>query len=272
MGFVESTTLRRVVFYFLITDGRPLTADSYFMGSLWSAVSGQKIQIWLGGLSTMSRIVIFANGILTEPDRLRRRLRPTDRIFCADGGTVHALALGLKPQAIIGDLDSLSPTILAEMEAAGVAIYRHPARKDQTDLELAFQLALAEQPDEILLVTALGGRLDQMLANIFLLTRPDFGSIQLALVDGSQWATVLHPHQTITLTGQPGDILSLVPLSSTVRQVTLTGVEWPLEEATLSLGSTYSISNALAAHQATIQIGEGTVLVVHIEGDQPVSE
>jgi thiamine pyrophosphokinase len=213
----------------------------------------------------MSRIVIFANGILTEPDRLRRRLRPTDQIFCADGGTVHALALGLKPQAIIGDLDSLPPAILAEMEAAGITIYRHPARKDQTDLELAFQLALAEQPDEILLVTALGGRLDQTLANIFLLTRPDYASIQLALIDGSQWATVLHSHQAITITGRPGDTLSLVPLSSTVRQVTLTGVEWPLENATLSLGSTYSISNALAAHQAAIKIGEGMVLVVHIE-------
>ena len=149
----------------------------------------------------MSRIVIFANGVLTEPDRLRHRLRPTDRIFCADGGTAHALALGLMPQAIIGDLNSLSPQLISEMEAAGVAIYRHPARKDQTDLELAFQLAMAEKPDEILLVTALGGRLDQMLANIFLLTRPEYASTRLTLVDGPQWATVLtlspsrYPHR-----------------------------------------------------------------------------
>jgi thiamine pyrophosphokinase len=220
----------------------------------------------------MSRIVIFANGVLTEPDRLRHRLHPTDRIFCADGGTTHARALGLIPQAIIGDLDSLPPQLISEMEAAGVAIYLHPARKDQTDLELAFQLALAEKPDEILLVTALGGRLDQMLANIFLLTRPEYASTQLTLVDGPQWATVLHSHQALTLTGQPGEVLSLVPLTPTVQQVNLTGVEWPLEGATLSFGSTFSISNALIANQATIQIGEGTVLVVHIEANQRVSE
>jgi thiamine pyrophosphokinase len=213
----------------------------------------------------MSRIVIFANGNLTEPDRLRRRLRPTDRIFCADGGTVHALALGLTPELIIGDFDSLPPDLVAEMEAAGVSFQRHPARKDQTDLELAFQTAVAEGVDEILLVTALGGRLDQMLANIFLLARPEYASVRLTLVDGSQSATVLGSHQTLTLTGQQGDTLSLVPLTPTVQQVNLSGVEWPLVEATLTFGSTWSISNAFTNPQATVQIGEGMVLVVHIE-------
>lgn len=216
----------------------------------------------------MSRIVIFANGLLTEPNRLRRRLRSNDRIFCADGGAMHALALGLTPQAIIGDLDSLPPDLVSQMEAAGVVIYRHPARKDQTDLELAFQLAVAEKPDEILVVTALGGRLDQTVANIFLLTRPEYASVLLTLVDGSQSAIVLRSHQTLTLTGQPGDTLSLVPLTPTVQPVNLTGVEWPLNEATLTFGSTWSISNALIAPQATIQIGEGMVLVVRIEAAQ----
>lgn len=213
----------------------------------------------------MSRIVIFANGILTEPDRLRRRLRPDDRIFCADGGTVHALTLGLTPQVIIGDLDSLAPDLVTEMAAAGVTIHRHPVRKDQTDLELAFQVAMAERPDEILLVTALGGRLDQMLANILLLTRPEYALARLTLVDGPQSVRVLRSHQAVTLTGQPGDTLSLVPLTPTVEQVNLTGVEWPLAAATLTLGSTWSISNVLAGSEACLQIGEGMLLVVQIE-------
>jgi thiamine pyrophosphokinase len=213
----------------------------------------------------MSRIVIFANGNLIEPENLRPRLRSTDRIFCANGGTVHALALGLRPEAIIGDLDSLSPELVSKLAAEGVAIHRHPVRKDQTDLELAFEVAIAENPDEILLVTALGGRLDQTLANIFLLTRPAYSSVRLTLVDGFQSAWVLHSHQTLALAGQPGDTLSLVPLTPIVQQVNLTGVEWPLVEAQLTFGSTWSISNALTTSQATIQIGEGMVLVVHIE-------
>lgn len=211
----------------------------------------------------MSRIVIFANGRLSQPELLQAQLQATDRIFCADGGTQHALALGLMPETIIGDLDSLSPKIISKMEAAGVTIHRHPEEKDQTDLELALALAVSEQPQEILLVTALGGRLDQMLANILLLTRPAYASVQLTLIDGPQWATLLRDHQTIVIEGQPGDTLSLIPLSPTVRQVNLTGVAWPLTGATLSFGSTLTISNVLTATQAVVQIGEGMILLVH---------
>jgi thiamine pyrophosphokinase len=216
----------------------------------------------------MSRIVIFANGIMSRPNLILARLRPTDRIYCADGGTRHALALGLTPQAIIGDLDSLSPDIVAEMEAAKVAIHRHPVGKGQTDLELALNLAVAEKPDEILLLTALGGRLDQMLANILLLARPEYAPVRLILADGPYWAMLLRGHQSMTIPGQPGDTLSLIPLTPTVSRVSLTGVAWPLEKATLSLGSTLTISNTLTTSQAMVQIGEGLVLVVHFnEGE-----
>lgn len=211
----------------------------------------------------MSRIVIFANGILSQPELLQTRLQASDRIFCADGGTQHALALGLVPDVIIGDLDSLSPEIVSQMEAAGVTIHRHPEDKDQTDLELALTLAVSEQPEEILLVTALGGRLDQMLANILLLTHSAYASVRLTLVDGPQWATVLHAHQAITIEGQPGDTLSLIPLSPSVHWVNLTGVAWPLTGATLLFGSTLTISNVLTATQAMVEIGEGMVLLVH---------
>ena len=75
----------------------------------------------------MSRIVIFANGELNYPEQLKAQLHPADRIFCADGGTLHALALGLTPEIIVGDLDSLPEGIVAQMEAAGVPIRCRPA-------------------------------------------------------------------------------------------------------------------------------------------------
>ena len=224
----------------------------------------------------MSRIVIFANGVISDSSALQARLRSTDRFFCANGGTLHALALGLIPEAIIGDLDSLPPDMAAKMEAQGVIIHRYPVRKDKTDLELAFELALAERPDEILLLAALGGRLDQTLANLLLLTRPEFAAIPVYLVDGLQVMTLLHSRQRLIIQGQPGDTLSLVPLAPLVTGVTLTGVEWPLEQATLSMGSTLGISNVLIAGEATIQIAEGLVFVVHLQQryqtGQPIGE
>jgi thiamine pyrophosphokinase len=195
---------------------------------------------------------------------LHAHLRPTDRIFCANGGTRNALALELQPEIIIGDLDSLPEETVTRMAAAGVAIQRHPADKDKTDLELVLELATNQQPDEILLVTALGGRLDQMLANILLLTQPTFANTRLTLLDGNQQATLLRSQESLTISGQPGDTLSLVPLWPQVSGVTISGVRWPLDQATLSLGSTWSISNVLDEPQATVHIGEGLVLLVHI--------
>jgi thiamine pyrophosphokinase len=211
----------------------------------------------------MTRIIIFANGVMGQPALARVHLRPTDRIFCADGGTRRALDLDLTPERIIGDFDSLPAELLGRMEATGVRLYHYPADKAKTDLELALELAIAEKPDEIMLVAALGGRLDQMLANILLLTRPEYASAQLSLVDGLQWATLLRGPGTLALNGQPGDTLSLIPLTPTVRQVNLTGVVWPLTEATLTFGSTLTISNAMRDRQARITIGVGSVLVIH---------
>ena len=213
----------------------------------------------------MNRIVIFANGILTHPEKLRARLRPTDRIFCADGGARYALALGLTPEAIIGDFDSLAPETVLQLEAAGAVVHRYQVDKDYTDLELALELAVAEQPDEILLLTALGGRLDQTLGNLLLLTRPKYAPVRLTIADEVQRATLLRSHQTLAVIGRPGDTLSLIPLTATVQDVDITGVKWPLKQATLTLGSTLTISNALAAPHATIKIGKGLVLLIHID-------
>jgi thiamine pyrophosphokinase len=213
----------------------------------------------------MSRIVIFANGTLREPEQLRIYLEPADRIFCVNGGTRHVLSLGLTPDTIIGDLDSLEAELISRMEATGVSFQRHPVRKDKTDLELALDVAVKEQPDEILIIAAWGSRLDQSLANLLLLTRMEYATVRLTLVHGLQWATILRSRQSVTVKGQVGDTLSLIPLSSEITRVNMTGVEWPLEQATLSRGSTWSISNQLAAPLARIEVGQGLGVLVHID-------
>ena len=216
----------------------------------------------------MPRIVIFANGALDQPHLLRRRLQPTDRIFCADGGGRHAAALGLTPELVVGDLDSLPPELVDRFRQAGAIIERHPPRKDHTDLELTLDRAVAHQPSEIMLVTALGGRLDQMLANILLLTRPAYAATRLTLADGPQWAVLLRGGERAAIAGQSGDTVSVVPLSAEVTGVTLAGVEWPLNGATLQLGSTWSISNTLTGAEAVVEISYGLALVVHIRQNE----
>jgi len=207
------------------------------------------------------RAVIFVNGEVADPASLKRWLRPDDYLMAADGGTRHLLALGLLPRVIVGDLDSLEPERVAQLQAQGVILERHPVRKDETDLELAIRRAIRDGAEEILLLGALGGRLDQTVANLLLLARRGW-PVPIALAEGDQLARVLRGGQSLTLTGPPGSLVSAIPLSARVTGISYQGLEYPLEEATLTLGSTRGVSNVIRRSPATIRIRTGLLLVV----------
>jgi len=209
------------------------------------------------------RIILFANGELPDPDAARARIRPADRILCADGGTRHALALGLVPDLVIGDLDSLDPADLARWQELGVAIEQHPTDKDATDLELALEAAKRAGAGEVLMLGALGGRLDQELANLMLLASPAFAGLRLSLTSGATTAWIVRDR--ITIPGAPGDTLSVLALSPSVEGLTYhAGLRWPLHGFRLAFGSSRGISNEMTASQAEITLRDGVLLVIHI--------
>jgi thiamine pyrophosphokinase len=212
----------------------------------------------------MKRIVIFCNGTLSLPERLLSRLRGDDIIFCADGGANHALALGLMPHAVIGDLDSIDPANLALLEEEGVSIHRYPREKDFSDFELAIEHACRAHPREMLMVGVAGGRLDHMLANIMLCARSSLSHIRVSLVDGLTEAFVLQAGQGIEISGAPGDLVSLIPLAGAAGGVATKGLKWGLEGAALEFGRSLALSNVLTAPKAEVKIAAGSLLVLHI--------
>ena len=207
------------------------------------------------------RAVVFVNGEVQDYTALAKWLRPGDHLIGADGGTRHMLALGLMPDAVVGDLDSLEPETVTKLIAQGVDVERYPVAKDQTDLELAIERGLRAGASEILLLGALGGRLDQTLANLLILAQRNW-PVPLRLAEGSQLAQVLRSGETLMLHAAPGSTVSAIPLSAVVTGITYTGLEYPLEDATLTLGSTRGVSNVVASSPATITIDEGVLLVV----------
>lgn len=211
------------------------------------------------------RAVIFVNGTIHDYSELAAWLRPDDYTIAADGGARHCAALGILPAVLVGDLDSIPPELLAEYKKAGVTIERHPPRKDETDLELAVRRAVADGAAEILLLGALGGRLDQTLANLLLPVREEW-PVPILLADGRQLARILRGGESITLSGSPGDTVSVVPMSAQVTGIHYTGLEYPLTDATLPLGSTQGVSNRMAETTATVQIETGILLVVQETG------
>jgi thiamine pyrophosphokinase len=207
------------------------------------------------------RTIIFVNGTVPNPATLRRWVRADDDIIAADGGAHHAVAMGLRPRVIVGDLDSVEAALVESLVAQGTELEKHPAAKNKTDLELAIERALRDGAREIVLLGALGGRLDQSLANVLLMAQQDWPA-PIHLVDANEIATVIHGGEQMTLQAAPGSTVSLLPLSAEVRGITYTGMLYPLEDATLVLGSTRGVSNEVVSHPATVRIGAGIALVI----------
>jgi len=116
-----------------------------------------------------NKTVLFANGDLPLPKHLRAQLNNNDFFIAVDGGLSYITAMKLKPNLIIGDLDSADPELVDRFKAQGVEVRKYPPEKNETDLELALDAALEMKPDIIWIAGALGNRLDQTLGNVFLL-------------------------------------------------------------------------------------------------------
>jgi thiamine pyrophosphokinase len=213
------------------------------------------------------RAIIFANGKLSDPKGVQDLLRPGDLIIAADGGTHHALAAGVNPHVVIGDLDSLSPDVQAQVESTGTRVIHFSPRKNETDLELALLHAAQAGATEIIVLAALGGRLDQTIANILLLTLPELRGIDVRIVEGHQAAFLIHAGDDGALIkGQPGDTVSLIPLRGDAEGVTVEGVEWSLHDDILRFGPARGVSNVLTAGQAHVRIRQGLLLCVVTQG------
>jgi len=187
-------------------------------------------------------------------------IQPEDVLIAADGGAHHCMALRLFPTFVIGDLDSLSEMDLRILSAHGAVALRYPTRKDFTDLELAIQHAIEMNPEEILIYGALGGRWDQTVANLLLTVA--YPQARIRLIDGAQELVYLRAGERRTLPAQPGDTLSLIPLSGDVEGITTTGLEYPLEDEKLFFGSSRGVSNVVLEPEPTVSLKQGLLLCV----------
>jgi thiamine pyrophosphokinase len=210
---------------------------------------------------SLQRIVIFANGELPDLDKARRLLRADDYIICADGGMRNALALGVQPNLIIGDMDSAERDQLQKLKDEDVPIELFSHDKNETDLELAINHAIDLKPNQIMIVGALGGRLDQTLGNIALLTDTRHLSFDIRLDDGVEEIFVCRDQ--VQVHGKSGDLVSLIPWQGSVANVRTENLKWPLRNETLYPDKTRGISNEMLGGTASVSIGSGALLVVH---------
>ena len=218
-------------------------------------------------MTGQTQALIFANGRLAAGPLLRqtRAEMPQALVIAADGGARLARSCGLAVDVVIGDMDSIDAQTLEELEEAGAQLLRHPPDKDETDLELALKWAMSQGISCLRVFGALGGRLDQTLANVSLLALPQLRDCDVQLLDGDQRAWLLRPgaHE---LAGSTGDTISLLPLHGPVRGIVSEGLRWELRDEALLPGPARGISNLLTGAWASLRFTEGLLLIVHTQG------
>ena len=204
------------------------------------------------------RALILAGSAITVTDTLRELCQSAEWVIAADSGVRHAAVLGVWPDLIVGDFDSATAGDLAAYQEVSRETY--PARKDALDLELALQSAKARGATHFILVGALGGRLDQTLAALFIAAKL-CAQAPVLLHSGHSAAYPLRTGDTLTLTLPAGKIFSVLSLSPHSR-LSLAGSSYPLDDADLPFGVGLGVSNETTALPLSVTLHSGSALLL----------
>lgn len=185
-----------------------------------------------------------------------------DLILCADGGFSHALEQGVRPDAVLGDMDSLEEAGYDPAQIPdGIRVVRAPRAKDRTDTGLCLEYALESGCSEAVVLGGLGGRLDHTLANLQDAAAFCVRGLSVSFRDRDVRAYFV-TDGSLVVEPLPGFSLSVFAWSPTASGVTLRNVEYPLTDHTLETGFPLGVSNGFAGVPAEISVACGTLLVV----------
>ena len=184
-------------------------------------------------------------------------------VIAADSGLDHALQAGLRPDLLVGDLDSVSPAGVAWAREHRVPIEVHPTDKDVTDTQIALAAAAERQYDHVLLLSGGGDRLDHSMGALTALGHPSLGTCRAV---GAIWGTarvhVLHAPGYWEVQVAVGATFSLLALHGECERISLTGARWPLADAALEPASTRGVSNEATEPVLRLTVGSGVLTLI----------
>ena len=213
------------------------------------------------------RAIVVAGGSTDPSDATH--LTDADLVVAADGGAAWSVAAGRRPDLLVGDMDSIAPALLDDLEGAGVPVERHPAAKEASDLELALDAAVRAGASQVIILGALGGpRLDHELANLLLLADADWAGrrVELRIVRGATTVRALHGPGAMTVDRGSGEGVTLLPVGGDAVGVSTAGLRFPLRDEPLRMGRSRGLSNVVETAPARVELSSGTLLI--IEGDR----
>lgn len=184
-------------------------------------------------------------------------------IIAGDRGLEALYKLKIIPNHVVGDFDSVSPEILEFYKKQPQIIFHtYNAEKDNTDTDIALQLAIGLKSSRITIRGALGKRMDHALANIHILKDALEANIPCQIIDEHNRIYLINKEMTLEKDKVYGKYVSLIPLTSIVEGLTLTGFKYPLNHYTLPIGTSLGISNEIIENIAHIKMDKGILIVI----------
>ncbi len=201
------------------------------------------------------RVFIFLNGGLSDPSFYKSFLKDNidseSFIVCADGGYKLAKSIGIVPDVLIGDLDSLEDRI-----DKGIKIIKYPTDKDYSDFELAMRYAESLSPEKIFVFGALGGRLDHQTINLIVLAYFNIPSVFI-----EKDVEVYNIIDEFVVRGKKGFLCSIVALTDNVFIKEMKGFKYFLDNEYLK-PSSRGLSNIIVENYAYIKIQGGKAIFI----------
>lgn len=207
------------------------------------------------------KAVIIAGGQMPSSDIVKEEVKDAEYIICADRGAEVAYKYGIEPNDIIGDFDSIDKSILQSFKDRNVSIIKFPVEKDDTDTSIAVEEVLKKKVNEVVLLGATGTRMDHVLGNVGLLVKFLKHNVKCYIRDNNN--IILLTDKNITLKYRGYKYFSLLSYGETVKELTIQGGKYPLNNYELKLGDPLAVSNEfLLDKNVNIKFKNGLLLIV----------
>jgi len=201
-------------------------------------------------------VLIIAGGESVNKEVIYKYIEKANFIIGVDKGAEIAYKYDFKLDILIGDFDSIDEEILEKIDTE---ILKYPKEKDKTDLELSLDYVLEKEYKSVVILNALGNRLDHTMGNIFLIEK--YNDLDIKIIDNNTEIFLLNEKEVI-LEDKNDYILSIVPISQNVEIKNLQGTKYKLKDKRITRGSTLCISNLIKKSQCLISIKKGSAFII----------
>ena len=199
----------------------------------------------------LMHILIVASGRIGKKPFYRNIIKKADKVIAADGGADNCIKLGINPDYVIGDFDSIS----AKARSRFKNVLAHDKNQDTTDMEKAMALAKKLECTKLTVIGAIGSRIDHTISNIINLSK---AKVHAEIFDETN--SIFMVTSQIELTGKKNDIVSVIPVSK-VTGLTYKGLKWELKDKNIDTGW-IGVSNRMTGNKASIRLKSGKVIVI----------